>query len=128
MIQLDRRDLRRGIPPEFRLALVETPGPGVAKPDGGQQMKRRRVRAAIDRLDADQDVVRSGLGVFDEDIEVAVVVEDTGVDQLELEIALAAPAILLEQAARREIPAAGTCRETSCTSASASSRDKNSIP
>ena len=34
--------------------------------------------------DPDQDVVGVGLGVLDDDVEVAVVVEDAGVDQLEL--------------------------------------------
>ena len=35
---------------------------------------------------ADQNVVGRGLGVFDEDVEVAVVVEDARVDQFELRL------------------------------------------
>src|SRR6185503_7134147 len=76
MIQLDRRDFRGRVAPKSWLTLVETPGPGVAKPDGGQKMKRRGVGAAVYCLDADQNIVRAGLGIFDEDIEIAVVVKD----------------------------------------------------
>ena len=39
----------------------------------------------------------AGLGVLDEDVEVAVVVEDAGVEQLELRLVLAAAAVLLDQ-------------------------------
>ena len=55
--------------------------------------------AAIDRLDTNQNIVGSRLGVFDEDVEVAVAVEDSGIDKLELVIAFAAPAILFDQPA-----------------------------
>ena len=47
--------------------------------------------------DADQEVVGIGLGVLDDDVEVAVVVEDAGVDQLELRLAAAAPRVLLDE-------------------------------
>ena len=56
-------------------------------------MKRRRVGSAVARADADQDVIGPGLGVFDEDVEVPVVVENAGVEQLVLGFVLAAAAI-----------------------------------
>jgi hypothetical protein len=46
-------------------------------------MQRRRIRPSIVDRDDHEDIVRSGLGVFDEDIEIAVLVEQTGVDQFE---------------------------------------------
>ena len=45
----------------------------------------------------------SRLGVLDEDVEVAVLGEDAGVDQLELGILLAAAAVLLDQSAVGEL-------------------------
>ena len=45
-------------------------------------MERRRIGATVDDGDANQDVVRIVLGVLDEDIEVAVLIEDAGVHQL----------------------------------------------
>ncbi len=57
-------------------------------------MERRRLRAAVDGADADQDVVGSGLRVLDEHVEVAVGVEDAGVEQLVFRIAARAPAVL----------------------------------
>jgi hypothetical protein len=43
--------------------------------------------------DLDQQVFRGHLGVFDEDVEVAVAVEDAGVDELVFELIPRAPAI-----------------------------------
>jgi hypothetical protein len=45
-------------------------------------VQRRGRRTAIDRADPDQDIVGPGLRVFDEHVEVAVVVEHAGVDEL----------------------------------------------
>jgi len=44
--------------------------------------------------DPDQDVVRSGLRILDEHIEVTVAVEDSGVEQLVFGLALGTPAVL----------------------------------
>ena len=67
--------------------------PGVAEPQRRQQVQRRRLRAAVVRGDPHQDVVVRRLGVLDHDVEVAVVVEDAGVEQLVLEVLLAAAAV-----------------------------------
>ena len=42
----------------------------------------RRLGSAVDDRDADQDILGCGLGVLDEDVEVAVFVEDAGIEQL----------------------------------------------
>ena len=57
--------------------------------------------------DADQDVIRAGLGVFGEHIEVAIPVEDAGVAQLEFGLALAPAAVLLDEAGRKGTRPAG---------------------
>ena len=58
--------------PEQGAAGVGAPGPGVAGPELGDEVQRRRVRAAVGGGDLDQDVVGGGLGVFHHDVEVAV--------------------------------------------------------
>ena len=47
-------------------------------------------RPAITHADLNQDVLGSLLGIFDEDIEVAVVVEDARIHQFVLHVAAAA--------------------------------------
>jgi len=47
-----------------------------------------RLRTAIGDADAYQDVLGGGLGVLDKDVEVAALIEDTGVGQLELTLSL----------------------------------------
>ena len=58
------------------------PRPGVAKPQGGQYLDLRRLRAPVANGDLDQDVLRLDLGVLDEDIKVPILIEDAGVEQL----------------------------------------------
>ena len=66
--------------------------PGVAEPERRQQVQLGRCVAAIVGCDRDQDVVRAGLRVLDDDVEVAVVVEDAGVEELVLRLLTRAPA------------------------------------
>ena len=54
---------------------------------------------AIEGLDADGDVFRVDLGVLDDDVEVAVLVEDARVEQLVLGALAAAAAVFLDQQA-----------------------------
>ena len=56
-------------------------------------MQRRLVRAVILELDAHQHLGRRGLRVGDVDRPVAIVVEHTGVEQLELRVLEAAPVV-----------------------------------
>ena len=65
---------------------ARAPGPGVAEPDRGQQVEGRRVRSPIVHRDADQDVLGRGLGVLHDHVEVAVLVEHAGVEQLVLHL------------------------------------------
>ena len=60
-------------------------------------MKHGVVGPAVVGRDLHQQVVRRRLGVLDEDVEVAVVVEDAGVEQLELRLTAAAAAVLLDE-------------------------------
>ena len=76
-----------------RLRDVVAPRPRVAKPQRRQQVQRRRVRAAVVRRDEHQDVVVGALGVLHDHVEVAVLVEDAGVQQLVLHLLLAAPGV-----------------------------------
>ena len=78
-------------------AAVVRPDPGVAEPELRDEMDRRALRPAVVRGDADGDRVRVGLGDLDLDVEVAALVEDAGVEQLELRIARAARAVLRDQ-------------------------------
>jgi len=50
-------------------------------------------RAAVVNADLHQDVFGRILGVFDKHIEITVLVEDTGIDQLVFEFMAIAPAI-----------------------------------
>src|SRR4029077_5993003 len=59
------------------------PGPGVAEPERGKQTQTGRVRAAIVRGDAHEDVFRGGLGMRDEDVEITVLAEYARIEQLE---------------------------------------------
>ncbi len=83
---------------------VLAPGPEVAEPELRQQVDHRRRRRPVMHRDPHQDVFRTCLGVFDHDIEVAVVVEHAGVEQLELGLVLAAPPVLCHQPGVREFP------------------------
>ncbi len=85
------------------LVVVPPPAPGVAEPQRRQQVQRRRVRAAVADRDADEDVVGRGLGVLDLHVEVAAVVEDARVGQLELRLAARPRAVLAAQPLVREL-------------------------
>ena len=128
VIELDCGGLGRRISTKLWSTLVESPRPGVAKPDRRQEVQWSGFGTAVGGFDPDQDIVRPCFGVLDRYVKVAVVVEDAGVNQFEFKLALAAPAILLDQPGVGEFRAAGTCKETSCRNASASSRDSSNIP
>jgi hypothetical protein len=83
--------------------LIAAPAPHVAEPERRQEVQHFRVGSAVRARDADQDVVGSGLGVLDLDVEVAALVEHAGVAELELGILLRARAILLDEPRVREL-------------------------
>ena len=80
-----------------RLAIVLAPRPGVAEPQRRQDAQPGRFRPAIVHGDPDEHVFRALLGVFDEHVEVAVVVEDAGVEQLVLELLPRSSPVRLDQ-------------------------------
>src|SRR6516162_1272488 len=63
---------------------ISSPRPGVAKPEGWQHMNLGWFGPPVADRDSDQDVLWICLGVLDEDVEVAVFIEDAGVKQLKL--------------------------------------------
>ena len=87
----DHRALRiAGDLPQRRPRTGGAPRPGVPEPDGRQQVQRRLLRAAVVHRDLHQQVLGGRLRVLDEDVEVAVLVEDARVEKLVLRL-LAAP-------------------------------------
>ena len=73
------------------------PSPDIAEPERGKEVNRRCVRAAVARADLDQNVGWRLLGVFHEDIEVAIPVEDASINQLVLRFSATAPPVRLNQ-------------------------------
>src|SRR5581483_8555149 len=88
---------------EGGLAIVATPGPGVAEPEGREETQGGGLGSAIVDGNADEDVFGALLGVLDEDVEVAVVREGAGVEQLVLEILAGAAAGGLDEIAVGEL-------------------------
>ena len=100
-------------------AASSAPRPGVAEPERRQQV--RAAPASGPRLvtrDADEDVVRVGLGVLDHDVEVAVVGEDAGVDAARTRARRGRGGGSPRPARRTGRRAAGTCRAPACRSGS----------
>ncbi len=77
-----RRHAAVGIEAQRGARRADVPRPDVARPQMRQDVQRRRVGPAIVDDDAHQDVVGVGLGVVDRDVEIALLVEQAGVDQL----------------------------------------------
>src|ERR1700694_5180637 len=67
-------------------------------------MQRSAVRSAIVRRHPQEQRVFILLGDLDDDVEVAAIVEDAGVDQLELRIVTAAAPVLFDQPPVRKLP------------------------
>ncbi len=82
---------------EVGLGRTEHPRPGVAEEHRGEDVHGRLLRPAVGHGDAPSDVLGGRLGVLDDDVEVAVLLEDAGVDQLELGFALGATRRLLDE-------------------------------
>ena len=80
-----------------------SPGPRVAEPEGREEIQPRRLRTAIGDRDPDEHVVRRRLGVFHEDVEVAVGLEHARVGELELGVVSPAPPVFLDEPPVREL-------------------------
>src|SRR5215470_13514188 len=68
------------------LGLTFHPRPGVAKPNGWNEMDGSRFRSVIVRGDTNEDVFRGRFGVLDDDIKITVFVETTRIEELKLRI------------------------------------------
>ena len=96
----ERNLISGGLQPDGRFSARRIgPGPGIAEPEVRQQVQFGGFRPAVDGLDANANIFRPGLGIFDEDIEVAVLIEDSGVQQFVLRRAHLPPAapVFLQQ-------------------------------
>ena len=80
-----------------RLAIVFSPRPRVAEPKRRQDPQASRFSPAVVDGNADQYVVRALLRVFDENVEVTVILKDAGVEQFVFELLARALRVLLEQ-------------------------------
>src|SRR6516225_1470547 len=70
---------------QTRPTSAPAPGPRVAEPQRRQDVQRCGLRPAVVAADLNQELFRRLLGVFDEYIEVTILVKDTGVEQFILE-------------------------------------------
>ena len=82
-----------------RLGRAWPPCPGVAKPEGRQYINFGRLRPAVTHADLDEEVFWRLLGIFHEDVEVAVFVEDSCVQEFVLHVVTGAPLVRLDQIA-----------------------------
>jgi hypothetical protein len=97
-IQLDDRGAANRVDrAHARLRGRAVPGPGVAEPRRRQQVERRRLGTAVEGGHLHHQIFGVDLRVLDEDVEVAGLVEDAGVDELVLGRAAVATAILVDQ-------------------------------
>ncbi len=76
---------------------VVVPAPRVAVPDVRQHMYGRRVRPSVRDGDPEKDVLGRRLRPLDRDVEVARVLEDAGIDDLELGLEPAARRIAAQE-------------------------------
>src|SRR5215472_2040101 len=60
-------------------------------------MKRGGFRAAIERCDSNEDVFHVGFGIFDKDVEIAVVGKNPRIEQFKSRLAAATPRVFFDQ-------------------------------
>ncbi len=108
--------------------MFQSPTPGVAKPQRGQEMQLGRFRSAIESINGNQDIIGFRLGIFDKYIKIAIFSEGAGIKQFVFRLAFATPMVGLYQVRIRERPAVDICRASSYKNGSAWNQDKNNIP
>ncbi len=77
--------------------LFSLPAPGVAEPKLRDGMQFRRLIRSVANRQPNEHIFRRRLRVLDKEIEVAIPIEDAGVDQLELSVARASFPVFLSQ-------------------------------
>ena len=70
----------------MRRANLPAPGPRIAEPQRRQQMQRGNFGSAINGRDSNQDFLDPSLAILDENVEIAIFLEYSGVDQFEFRI------------------------------------------
>src|SRR5207244_1964846 len=80
-----------------RLRSVQPPRPGIAEPEGRQEVKGGGFGTSVGGGDVDQDVAGGSFGVLDGDVEVAVIGEDAGVHKLIFGLVAASAAVLFDE-------------------------------
>jgi hypothetical protein len=60
-------------------------------------MQFSRVRSPVGSGDLHEDVIRTGFGILHEDVKVAVILEDAGIEQFILELVSRTPAVRIQQ-------------------------------
>ena len=73
------------------------PRPCVPEPELRNEMQRRAIGAAIVSRDPEQQRVFALLGDLDDDVEIALIVEDPGVNQLELRFARSSAPVFFDE-------------------------------
>src|SRR6266487_6671733 len=86
---------------EARTLTPPVPRPRVPEPEAREQVDGGGLGSAILHGDADQDVLGRDLGVLDGHVEVSPVLEDSSLEQLELALLPAPPAVLVDKAGVR---------------------------
>jgi hypothetical protein len=82
---------------EFRTIMMTAPRPCVAKPDCRQHPESSSFRTPVFDADPDKNIFYVRLGIFDENIEVTVLVEYAGVEQFVFELTFVAPSVFLQE-------------------------------
>src|SRR5215813_13469048 len=88
---------------KLRTLAVVIPRPRVAKPYRRQQVKLRRFGASIGRAYADEYVFGSRFRVFDDDIEITILVEYARVHQLKFRLLTATTPVFFGEPRVREL-------------------------
>ena len=96
------QDLSRTEGTERGTVATQAPRPGVPVPERGQQLDERLVGPAVQNADPHEEVGRRSFRIFDDDVEVAIVVEHSRVDQFVLGIVPATCAVDIHQEVIRE--------------------------
>src|SRR5690349_11123709 len=103
MLKLHARTARKtGGAAGNRAPQVLAPGPGVAEPELRKDMESGRFRAAIHGCDLNENVFDICFGVLDKNIEVAVVDENSGIEQFEFGLTPATAPVFFNEKFVRE--------------------------
>src|SRR6266487_3198782 len=82
--------------------MFPAPAPRIAKPECWQNVQVSRLRSAVESSDADENIIGTSFGIFDKNIEVAILTKDACIEQLIFGHALAALTIGFNQISVRK--------------------------